>query len=84
MNPQQFDKAIEALFKYDMKTFKHSGDLLFFKALSTPVIPLVADLLIVSTIAADKSVIVSALSQFDQRVWNNKVDDYCKRVTAID
>lgn len=80
---QQFDKTVEALSEYAMKSLKKSGDLIsFFKDLQPPVLAPVADIVAPTTIVAgvETALPISALAQ---RIWNNEVDDYCDRVRLI-
>jgi Zinc knuckle len=83
VDPQQFDKTVQALSEYAMKNLKQAGDLVsFFKDLKVPTIPMVADL-ITSTLAPDGSIIPVVVSALEQRMWNNAVDSYCAKASRI-
>jgi Reverse transcriptase (RNA-dependent DNA polymerase) len=71
-DPQQFDKTLEALSEYAMKSLKYPGDLVpFFKDLNVPVIPPVADLP------------PDVTSAFAKRTWENEADDWFSRTKLV-
>lgn len=83
VDPRQFDKTMEALNEYAMKTYDLPGDLLtFFKDLSVPTIPRVPNLPKEITDSTG-AIVQSGPDDFDLRVWKNAVDDYCKRSAKI-
>ena len=84
LDPQQFDKTVEALYEYAMKNLSKPGDLIsFFKDLQPPVvIPPVADLVLQTRLVEGVETEVPA-SQFEQRVWKNEVDEYCARKNIV-
>jgi len=86
-DPQQFDKTLEALSEYAMKTLKYPGDLVpFFKDLNVPVIPPVADLPeIVITLdpTTGNEVHRTTISAFAKRTWENEADDWFSRTKLV-
>jgi Reverse transcriptase (RNA-dependent DNA polymerase)/Zinc knuckle len=86
-DPQQFDKTVEALSEYAMKTLKYPGDLVpFFKDLNVPTIPPVADLpdiIITLDPGTGAEVHRTTISAFAKRTWENEADDWFSRTKLI-